>query len=143
MASTASAPCDALAFDDIIDGYFPLRVSLADMMVRRGLRQAQLTLSHAPIMDVPGLGWQEPVPLNIRSGRAGMIDWMVLRVAVRGSDLAMSGQACWRWFDGGDPGPAFDPMTRLAEPAYLLGVAEHKDPPCFENGISYVDNSGR
>lgn len=108
-------------FDDLIDGYFPLQFSIFDLMQRRGLTTAVLSLSHAPIIDIPGLGTHEPVPLNIKAGRAGMIRQMTLRVAVTASSCTLCGEACWSWLDGTDPGNVFNPLTRLAEPAYLLG----------------------
>jgi len=109
----------ARVFEDVIDGYFPLHVSLAQMMARTGFRAALVGLDQAPILEIPGLPPEAPVPLNIRAGRAGMIDAMVLWVQGDGS---LSGQGAWRWFDGQTTDAAFDPMTRLAEPAIVAGV---------------------
>jgi hypothetical protein len=107
------------AFDDIIDGYFPLQVSLTQMLARKGFYAAHVTLSHAPIMDIPDLPPNAPVPLNIRSGRAGLIIYMSLDVTLDG----LSGSGRWRWLgESNPPGPEFDPLTRLAEPAFLIGT---------------------
>jgi len=124
------------AFEDIIDGYFPLNVSIHHLMRRRGLSFTKLTLTQAPIMHVPGLALHDPVPLSLKSGRAGIIERMDLEVAVVGDSCSLSGGARWRWLDGTDPGERFDPNTRLAEPAYLEGVAleglrNGKPPPAF------------
>lgn len=115
-------------FEDIIDGYFPLEMSIAQMMARRDLTHAVLLLSHAPIMYIEGLSPHAPVPLSIRQGHAGMIDQMVLCAGPDG----LSGQGAWRWLDGTPTGKVFDPQTRLAEPAFLLGVGKtswDKTPP--------------
>ncbi|MEM7061224.1 MAG: hypothetical protein AAF557_26910, partial [Pseudomonadota bacterium] len=106
-------------FEDTIDGYFPLQVSLAQMLERNGLSAAVVTISFAPIMHIPGLPPGDPVPLNIRSGYAGLIDDLSLCVTPE----KMSGFGMWRWLTPGlDRGTRFDPTTRLAEPAYLSGI---------------------
>jgi hypothetical protein len=105
--------------EDVLDGYFPLRLSITDLMQRMGLATAQLDLSFAPILDVPGLAYDAPVPLNIRSGRAGMIHEASLIVSLQGSVAAVRGLARWTWFDGTSAETVFDPMTRLAEPALV------------------------
>lgn len=110
-------------FDDFIDGYFPLEISILHLMQRRGLSYARLTLSHAPIMHIPDLHPDAPVPLNITAGRAGMIDQMVLVVHAAGRICRLQGHVSWRWLDGSETGRTFDPLTRLAEPAYLQGEA--------------------
>ena len=110
-------------FETIIDGYFPLQVSLEQMMRRRGLVQAVLRLGHAPILRVPGLPPEAPVPLTIRAGRAGLIEAMVLRADLGPQGCTLSGTGAWEWFDGSRAERVFDPMTRLAEPAYLIGLA--------------------
>ena len=110
-------------FEDIIDGYFPLQTSIAQLMTRRKLTHAVLLLSHAPIMHIAGLDPQDPVPLSIRDGRAGMIDQMVLYATANAQTCELSGQGSWRWLDGTPPGGVFDPTTRLAEPAFLQGIA--------------------
>lgn len=110
-------------FEDIIDGYFPLNVSICDLMRRRGLDHARLVLSQAPIMHIPGLALHDPVPLSLTAGRAGIIDHMDIWVAADRQTCLLSGTAQWRWLDGTDPDDTFDPNTRLAEPAYLQGQA--------------------
>lgn len=92
-------------------------------MERRGLSHARLTLTHAPIMHIADLHPDAPVPLNIAAGRAGMIDQMVLMVQAAGQSCRLQGHASWRWLDGSDTGQTLDPLTRLAEPAYLQGNA--------------------
>lgn len=108
------------AFEDIIDGYFPLEISIVQMMARHDYAHAVVLLGHAPIMHIPGLPPNDPVPLSIRQGRAGMIDQMVL--FVNASTRRLHGQGQWRWLDGTATGDTFDPKTRLAEPAFLRGV---------------------
>lgn len=115
-------PVRARVFDDTIDGYFPLQNSLAQMMDRQGFAAARVQIRFAPIIDVPGLAHGAPVPLNIRSGRAGMIEKMDLVVTHSGGQV--SGHAQWRWFgkENEHPEGKLDPMTRLAEPAFIHGI---------------------
>lgn len=107
------------AFEDILDGYFPLGLSIADLLHRNALGAADLKLSFAPIFVVSGLPHDAPVPLNIRSGRAGIIDEAVLSVALSEGETRLSGSARWRWLDGMEVPETLDPMTRLAEPALV------------------------
>ena len=106
-------------FEDILDGYFPLRFSIADIMRRNNLRHAVLEMSFAPIIEVGGLAAHAPIPLNIRSGRAGMIDTATLFVSVKDQETWITGEARWRWLDGTPVAAVLDPMTRLAEPALI------------------------
>ncbi len=131
--------CSGSEFDDIIDGYFPLEVSIADLMRRRGIARAQLTLTQVPIMDIPGLAVHAPVPLRLSSGRVGIIQRMELCVELEGAVCLLGGMAEWLWLDGTDPGDTFDPQTRLAEPAYLQGQASNdaKDRPKVPTQISW------
>ena len=116
------------SFEDIIDGYFPIETSIAQLLARRKLKHAVLLLTHAPIMHIPDLEPQAPVPLSIRQGRAGMIDQMVLFAQTDAQTCSISGQGIWRWLDQTPTGDVFDPQTRLAEPAFLLGIAGKKPP---------------
>ena len=106
-------------FDDILDGYFPLSRSIADLLRRQGLTAARLGLTFAPVIAVDGLAPDAPVPLNIQSGRAGMIDHADLRVFRDGTTVRILGSARWQWLDGSAVGEALDPMIRLAEPAIV------------------------
>lgn len=110
-------------FEDTIDGYFPLGVSCADLLRRRGLVSAWLSLAYAPIMYVPGLPPEAPVPLNTSAGRVGLVDQMLARATLSESGAELGGSAKWRWLGAGRTPPAFSPMTRLAEPAFLRGIA--------------------
>lgn len=121
-----------LDFDDILDGYFPLNVSIHDLMQRRGLTHARLVLTQVPIMHIPGLALHEPVPLRLSAGRAGMIERMDLGVTLEQEACLLCGTAKWRWLDGTDAGNRFDPNTRLAEPAYLIGQAFDRLTPTLE-----------
>ena len=113
-------PTPLFLFEDTIDGYFPLRISLSQMMERLGTALAYVQIEHAPILEVPGLAPDAPVPLNIRSGRAGLIDTLDLKVEQTENGTQISGLGQWRWLDGQE-NAVLDPMTRLAEPAFLHG----------------------
>ncbi|MEO9572874.1 MAG: hypothetical protein ABJ263_01790 [Tateyamaria sp.] len=112
MASTT-------AFEDILDGYFPLSLSVADLLHRNGLLCAELKLSFAPIIAIDGLPHDAPVPLNVRSGRAGIIDDATLSVTLSGAGTRLSGSVRWRWLNGTEVPVTLDPMIRLAEPALV------------------------
>ena len=123
-------------FEDILDGYFPLRISITDLMRRRGLHRAALTFSFAPILEVAGLPHSAPVPLSIRSGRAGMINWAKLEVSMLSCSTKVVGRAQWHWLDGTPSGDKFDPMTRLAEPA-LVSIWPKFDAPVLNGEITF------
>ncbi len=106
------------SFDDIIDGYFPLKLSLLQMLDRLNTSIAYVEISHAPIMEISGLAPQDPVPLTINTGRVGIIDKLHVRIT-RDSDFSSNGT--WRWLDSLAPEKIFDSMIRLAEPAYVQG----------------------
>lgn len=106
-------------YEDILDGYFPLRVSISDLMQRRGVRNAVLRMSFAPILEVAGLPHDAPVPLNIRSARVGMILRAELLVSMGPQGAELAGVARWYWLDGTSPHTSLDIMTRLAEPALV------------------------
>ena len=49
------------SFDDIIDGYFPLKFSLLQLLDRLNSSLAYVEISHAPIMEIYELEPQDPV----------------------------------------------------------------------------------
>lgn len=113
-------------FETIIDGYFPLSISLGHMMGRLDAGLALVEMTYAPIMDIPGLPPDAPVPLNIRAGRAGIIEHIVLRVERQPDAASLSGHGIWHWLDGTPGGDHLDSMTRLAEPAIVAGYVLHR-----------------
>lgn len=119
-------------FEDTIDGYFPLLVSLSQMMERNCFEAALISLTQAPMAQFPGLADTAPVPLNIRAGRAGLIERLTAWIWRSGTAFGLSARGSWRWFDGTGDDARLDPMTRLAEPAFLHGigcVADATDTP--------------
>jgi hypothetical protein len=112
----------AIPFEDIIDGYFPLRESLRQMLVRNGFAAACVTLVHAPIMNISGLAPHKPVPLRLDHGTAGIADRLDIIVALYGQEPRLSGYGRWRWYSDGDGSDdLMAPSTRLAEPAIVQG----------------------
>lgn len=133
MSPLHLTPVAAEIFDDIIDGYFPFAESMRQMMVRRGLRAALISLSQAPIMDIPGLAPTSPVPLRILEGTAGLIHAMQILVVRREAQISCSGTGDWRWFDRATHHETvFDPVTRLAEPALVRGIGFFQGPDEME-----------
>lgn len=106
------------SFDDIIDGYFPLKFSLLQLLDRLNSSLAYVEISHAPIMEIYELEPQDPVPLKINRGRTGIIDKLYVRITREG-DFLSSGT--WRWLEALESEAVFDSMIRLAEPAYVQG----------------------
>ncbi|CUH63629.1 hypothetical protein TG4357_00794 [Thalassovita gelatinovora] len=117
---------DGLAepFQDILDGYFTLKESVRQMMARHDFSWAWLTLHQAPVMDISGLAPDEPVPLHLRDGYAGLIDTMmltVLRPGTQGSDeFVLIGIGEWQWLDN-RAHTDLPKDIRLGEPAYFSG----------------------
>lgn len=120
----AIRPEPLTAFEDIIDGYFPLRTSITHLLERLGSPEAVLEMAYAPIMEIPDLSPDAPVPLQFRDGRLGLIDRLFLLARW---DAGLSGLGTWRWFAGDDDSLELDPMTRLAEPAFVQGFAPLTD----------------
>ena len=116
-------PIKATLFEDFIDGYFPLNVSLGHMLARHGFSSAWILMRVAPIMEIPGLTVAEPVPLHLNPAHGGQVDWLAATVRISGHLVGLSGLAKWHW---NDPAKANDQKIlatlRLAEPAFLRGV---------------------
>ena len=120
-------------FDDTIDGYFPLHLSLKQMLERRDFAAAIVTLDYAPFMHFNGLADDAPVPLNIKTGFAGIMERVTFCVAFK----SLSGIGTWRWLDEEQGnGPRLMPRTRLAEPCYLTGLG-------FKHGLVETEVMGR
>ena len=105
-------------FNDVIDGYFPLQISLSHLLVRLNTTLAYLEIRYAPIMDIPGLAHSDPVPLNVKVGRVGMIEKLHVRYESSGN---FSSNGSWHWLDAQEANNSFDNVIRLAEPAYVRG----------------------
>jgi hypothetical protein len=105
-------------FNDVIDGYFPLQISLSHLLKRLDTSLAYLEIKYAPIMDIPGLQLFDPVPLNLKVGRVGMIEKLHVRYESSGN---FSSNGSWHWFDAQEANNSFDKVIRLAEPAYVEG----------------------
>ena len=105
-------------FNDVIDGYFPLKVSLSHLLVRLNTTLAYLEIRYAPIMDIPCLAHSDPVPLNVKVGRVGMIEKLHVRYESSGN---FSSNGNWHWLDAQEANNSFDKVVRLAEPAYVEG----------------------
>ena len=96
-SNSASASLTATSFEDIIDGYFPLQESLLQMLVRNDFVTAYVTLTHAPIMNIPELAQNAPVPLRIDCDAVGVAERLDLIVALYGQELRVTGYGRWRW----------------------------------------------
>lgn len=111
------------AFEDTIDGYFPLRESLRQMLVRNECRTALVFILHAPAMEIPGLAPEDPVPLYITQGHGCILYEMALIVRLVAGNAVVTGLANWNWWgQHRADDPVFSDMHRLAEPAFIRGI---------------------
>lgn len=116
-------PVNAFFFEDFIDGYFPLSRSLHHLIDRQGVDQALVVLRVAPMMEIPGLNLEDPVPLHINPEHAGQIDWLAVALRRVADSVRVSGHARWYWNDQRRQGRRDLPSsTRLAEPAFVRGI---------------------
>lgn len=115
-------PIAGCAFEDILDGYFPLFESVRQMMERQGFTSMWITILHAPVMDIAGLALTAPVPLSLRKTYSGMVDHLTLSVTKSNDDVRLVGVGNWIWVDGRDEMDTFPAATRLGEPAFVRGI---------------------
>ena len=125
MAAVAALEACALAghaFEDILDGYFPLSESVRQLMERQHFICMWITILHAPVMNISGLPSTAPAPLFLPRIYSGMIDHMVLSAETSAGGIAMTGRGMWFWTDGRAETGTFPPLTRLGEPAFVRGI---------------------
>ena len=125
MAAVAALEARALAgcaFEDILDGYFPLGESVRQLMERRRFICMWITILHAPVMNISGLPSTAPAPLFLPRIYSGMIDHIVLLAETSAEGVAMTGRGMWFWTDGRAETGIFSPLTRLGEPAFVRGI---------------------
>ncbi len=122
------------AFEDTIDGYFPLRESLRQMLLRNRFGGALVFLLQAPAMEIPGLPPDKPVPLYITDGHGCLIHEMAVFTQLAKEEVLVSGVANWFWWGNHRPDDRqFSDMHRLAEPAFVRGVG-FNDPGLVTTG---------
>ncbi len=123
MAMTDCAwPVNGRAFEDILDGYFPLGESVRQMMERHGFATMWIALLHAPVMNIRGLPPTAPVPLSLPKTYSGMIDNMSLLAVQCDEGVRLAGVGDWLWVDGRAESETFPVSTRLGEPAFVRGI---------------------
>ncbi|MEP6021344.1 MAG: hypothetical protein ABJ251_22965 [Paracoccaceae bacterium] len=128
MKPDPDLPCDATpvraqVFEDTLDGYIPLELSIQYMLDRNGFQAAWIVLMHAPVMDIPGLAASAPVPVTLDTSCSGLIDSMDM-IATRGNDgTQMSGVGSWRWNAAERAHETeFAQTHRLGEPVFIRGI---------------------
>lgn len=115
-------PAPGRAFEDILDGYFPLGESVRQMMARNGFSSVWINLLHAPVMNLHGLPPTAPVPLHLPKTYSGMIDFMALTATLSDGETRLTGVGNWFWVDGREENNIFPTVTRLGEPAFIRGI---------------------
>ncbi len=124
----------ARLFDDTIDGYFPLRQSLAQMLERNRFSAALISLLYVPVMEIPGLPPDAPVPLRLPAAHAGVISRLIVIARSGETGLQLAGQGRWHWRQR-PHGSVLSPMVRLGEPVFIRGIGFEKPAP-GQNTIS-------
>ncbi|TYC64284.1 hypothetical protein FMN50_01155 [Rhodobacterales bacterium] len=116
-------------FEDILDGYFPLRESVRQLLQRQGFKAMWITLLQAPIMHIEGLAPEAPVPLHLRKIYSGMIDHMLLLAVSSAPDgaggtgeMQLSGKGDWFFAEAEEDRDVFPDLIRLGEPAFVRGI---------------------
>ena len=127
MHHLSITPVSGELFEETIDGYFPLAESIRHMMVRNRFETAWISIVQAPIMNIPGLPPTSPVPLRLQKGWVGTIQRMCMLAINQNERLYCRGAGAWSWFhlDQSEE-EAFNPLTRLAEPAFIRGIGLHE-----------------
>lgn len=122
----ALKPLGSSEFTDTLDGYFPLYLSVQQMMTRRRIGLALFTLKQAPFLEVPQLSDAEPVPFSLRSHRSGFIDNLTCLAMWLDGNFRLSGAGVWRHEQERQPGGPLDGRIRLGEPAFIkcLGATD-------------------
>lgn len=115
----ADLPVAGRFYEDIIDGYFPLRESLRQGLRRNGFGAALVAITHAPILHLPGDDGRGPVPMRLRGATAGLLRRCLALAVLDGDGLHLSGVADWHW---PETEHGFGPATRLAEPVFQRGI---------------------
>lgn len=117
-------PVEGREFEDTIDGYFPLVVSVRQLLERHSFASAFISLSHAPFMHLEGLGSEAPVPLRLNPDtKMGQIEGMLLLATCSKDRLSLCGVGKWSWITNGVvEDRVFSSSYRLAEPAYVCGL---------------------
>jgi len=110
-------------FEDIIDGYFPLKESFRQLLIRQGLDFAIVFFIFAPVLKNNKLRKDSPVPLHITPKISGMITNFAALVELSGADLITTGVADWFWENENSAKNCnFFTTDRLAEPAFVRGM---------------------
>lgn len=115
-------PIGGRAFEDILDGYFPLRESVRQLLQRQGFKAMWITLLHAPIMNIKGLPPDAPVPMHLRKIYSGMIDHMLLVACTSAEGMTLAGSGDWFFSDKEEDTDVFPDLIRLGEPAFVRGI---------------------
>ncbi len=112
-----------LFFEDIVDGYFPLKESLRQLLIRQGFNFALISFIFAPILKNNQLKKHSPVPLHITRKNSGIICYFTALAKLDGADVFTTGVADWFW-ENEHPSKACNFFTtdRLAEPAFVRGI---------------------
>lgn len=116
-------PLAANHFEDFIDGYFPLKVSLSTLLERHGFASAWISMRVAPMMHIADQPADAPVPLYLDPILGGELSWFSGTIVLDHHGPVLSGHAEWRWNDASRQSSAqLPPDIRLAEPAFLRGI---------------------
>ena len=109
-------------FEDIIDGYFPLNVSLGQMLERFGFPAAWVNFSFAPLMKKGDLQPTDPIPVNVDGCTTGLINHASLLISKKEDGVNLTGVGDWYWHDTiHEIDEELSPYHRLTEPVFVRG----------------------
>ena len=138
----------AQCFEDIIDGYFPLKESLKQMLSRFQSPAAWVNFRFSPLINKENLKPSDPVPIQVDGFRTGLIHEASILVVSKNSEVILTGIADWSWHDSGRQAEAeLSPFHRLAEPALVRGCLLKGETDSlfknFKNALSEKSDFGK
>ena len=112
----------AQCFEDIIDGYFPLKESLKQMLRRFHSSAAWINFKFSPLINQENLKPSDPIPVRVDGFRTGLINEASILVVLQKEQVILTGIADWCWHGSANLAePELSPLHRLAEPALVRG----------------------
>ena len=112
----------AQCFEDIIDGYFPLKESLKQMLSRFQSSAAWINFRFSPLINKEHLKPSDPIPIQVDGFRTGLIHEASILVVSKDGEAILTGVADWSWHDSERQADTeLSPFHRLAEPVLVRG----------------------
>ncbi len=109
-------------FEDIIEGYFPLRESLTQLLIRQSFDFAFVSFIFAPTFKNNQVRKNSTVSYHVETINSGMLTYFTALAELRNTEIDATGVASWCWKKNYPTGVYhFLTSDRLAEPAFVRG----------------------